>query len=272
MANIGIIYMATSIYKEYFYKFLNSFNKLFPEDNKTLIIISDGLQEYDNKQYDNFKIIVKNIVDLPYPIITACKLRYLTEFIKDYDFDYILYFDADTIILEKPIEFWDYLKSKLDTQKLIVSLHPHYLYTPDRDFGEPFIISNPESVGYTDKKYVNANRSYIITSFFAGVPSIIKYIDDKLYTMLGEDLSKFRWMPLYPDEAYLNSIYVKENIINNFNNIDVDRYITINPYIYCDTNRNTCNIYENNFPEINTIFINQKYNLAIKDNKKNNKV
>ena len=51
--------MATSIYKEYFYKFLNSFNKLFPEDNKTLIIISDGLQEYNNKQYDNFKIIVK---------------------------------------------------------------------------------------------------------------------------------------------------------------------------------------------------------------------
>ena len=89
---------------------------------------------------------------------------------------------------------------------------------------------------------------------------------------LGSSGKGAKPVPLYPDEAYLNSIYVKENIINNFNNIDVDRYITINPDIYCDTDRNTCNIYGNNFPEINTIFINQKYNLAIKDNKKNNKV
>ena len=41
--------MATSVYKNYFENFLESLKFLFPEDNKTLIVISDGLQEYNEK-------------------------------------------------------------------------------------------------------------------------------------------------------------------------------------------------------------------------------
>ena len=54
------------------------------------------------------------------------------ELVHKLDFDYIMNFDSDTIILEKPVEFWNKLKDKLDTGKLLVTSHPHYLYTPDR--------------------------------------------------------------------------------------------------------------------------------------------
>lgn len=272
MNKIGICYMATSVYKEYFNYFLYTAINLFPNDKKILFVISDGLSEFNGKSYQNIDIIVNNIVDLPYPIITACKLRYLTEFTKNYDLDYILYFDADTIIFKKPDYFWEWFKSKMNTNKLIMSKHPHYLYTPDRDFGEPFLISNDKSIGYVDNNLVNERKSYIITSFFAGTPQVIKETDDKIYNMLGSDLSNFRWMPLYPDEAYLNAIYVNENILNDLQNIDIDRYITINPYLFIETDRRTDNIWENNFPEFSTIFINQKYNAALKNKKKNNDI
>ena len=264
--------MATSVYKDYFYNFLYTTKFLFPNDEKTLFVISDGLSEFNEKYYHDIKIIVNNIVDLPYPIITACKLRYLTEFTRDYDLDYILYFDADTLIFNKPDYFWEWFKSKLNTNKLIMSQHPHYLYTPDREFDEPFLVSNENSIGYVDKTLVNENKSYIITSFFAGTPEVIKETDNKIYNMLGKDLATLRWMPLYPDEAYLNAIYVNENILNDYKTIDIGKYITINPYLFVETNRNTDNILENNFPEFNTIFINQKYNAALKNKKKENSI
>ena len=272
MSKIGIVYMATSVYKEYLNNFLYTLPNLFPNDEKTLFIISDGLSEFNNKEYKGIVIYVHNIVDLPYPIITACKLRYLTEVTKNYDLDYILYFDADSIILPKPNSFWEWYKSRLDTGKLLMSYHPHYLYTPERDFGEPFIVSNQNSAGYADNNLINEKRCYIITSFFSGRPSIIKEIDDKIYNMLGQDLARFRWMPLYPDEAYLNAIYVNENIINNIGNIELERFITINPYLFAETDRNTDNVWESNFPEIETIFINQKYDTSIKSRKKSNNV
>ncbi len=274
MKNIGLIYMATSVYKNYFENFLNTVRFLFPNDYKVLIVISDGLQEYNNTIFKDTKIYVKDVVDLPYPILTGCKFRFVTRYAKEFNFDYIMYFDSDTIILEKPIEFWESLKQKMNTGKLLCSLHPHYLYTPNRDFYEPFIVSNPNSAGYVDAKYINERRSYIMTSFIAGKYDIVKYFDDKVYNMFGKDMSTLRWIPLYPDEAYLNKLYISENVFENNNNMLLERYITINPYLYeYVPERDNGDIHKNNFPEYDdTIFLNQKYDITIKEIKKNNEV
>ena len=281
MKNIGLVYMATSVYKNYFENFLESLKFLFPEDNKTLIVISDGLQEYNEKtirfndsQQNTVKIYVKDVVDLPYPFLPCCKFRFVTRYTKEFDFDYIMNFDSDTIILEKPLEFWNTLKDKLETGKLLVTSHPHYLYTPSRDFYEPFIVSNPKSVGYIDAKYVNNVRSYIMTSFFAGKYDIIKYFDDKIYYMLGRDMDNLRWIPRFPDEAYMNKLYITENVLDNKNNMLLEKYVTINPYIYGHfPERDNGDIHTNNFPEYDdTIFMNQKYDVSIKQVKKNNEV
>ena len=93
MNNIGIVYLATSVYKNYFENFLNTVNNFFPNDNKTIIAISDGLTEYDNKSFDNVMVHVKYIEDMPYPIIPMLKLRHVTKYTKGYDFDYIFFFN-----------------------------------------------------------------------------------------------------------------------------------------------------------------------------------
>ncbi len=272
MKNIGLVYMATSVYKNYFENFLNSLKFLCPEDNKTLIIISDGLYEYNEKEINGIKIYVKDVVDLPYPFLPCCKFRFVTRYTKEFNFDYIINFDSDTIILEKSIEFWNNLKDKLDSGKLLMTKHPHYLYTPNRNFYEPFIVSNTNSIGYIDEKYINKHRSYIMTSFFAGKYDIIKYFDDIIYYMIGKDMDNLRWIPRFPDEAYMNKLYITENVINHKDNILLENYVTINPYIYGNfPERDNGDIYTNNFPEYDdTIFMNQKYDISIKQKKKNN--
>lgn len=274
MKNIGLVYMATSVYKNYFENFLESLKFLFPEDNKTLIVISDGLQEFNEKTINGVKIYVKDVVDLPYPFLPCCKFRFVTRYTKEFNFDYIMNFDSDTIILEKPIEFWNKLKDKLETGKLLMTQHPHYLYTPDRHFYEPFIVSNPDSIGYIDAAYINDRHSYIMTSFFAGKYDIIKYFDNQIYYMLGRDMDNLRWIPRFPDEAYMNKLYITENVLNNNDNILLEKYVTINPYIYGDfPERDNGDIHTNNFPEFDdTIFMNQKYDVSLKQEKKNNNV
>ena len=274
MDNIGLVYMATSVYKNYFRNFLESLKYLFPDDSKTLIIISDGLQEYDGTIHQGTKIYVKDVVDLPYPFLPCSKFRFVTRYCKEFDFDFIMNFDSDTIILEKPKQFWDILKLKMKSGKLLCTLHPHYLYTPDRDFYEPFIVSNPDSIGYIDAHFINERRSYIMTSFFGGTYDIIKYFDDKIYYMLGRDMDNLRWIPRFPDEAYMNKLYITETVFDGNDNILLERYVTINPYIYGDfPERDNGDIHTNNFPEFDdTIFMNQKYDISIKQTKKNNQV
>jgi hypothetical protein len=54
----------------------------------------------------------------------------------------------------------------------------------------------------------------------------------------------------------------------------LEKYVTINPYIYgYFPKRDNGDIYTNNFPEYDdTIFMNQKYDVSIKQSKKNNEV
>ena len=42
--------------------------------------------------------------------------------------------DADTICFQKPNEFWEDLKIKIQENKLLMTYHPHYLYTPYSNF------------------------------------------------------------------------------------------------------------------------------------------
>ena len=72
-----------------------------------------------------------------------------------------------------------------------------------------------------------------------------------------------RYIPTFSDETYLNIINQKEEY-----KIQLDNYITINPYTYYSSefeNLNNNNIWENNFPEYENIFINQKFDVELKD-------
>jgi len=271
--NIGVFYIATSIYKEYFYKyFLPSMKNLFPNEQKKLILISDGLNEYDNEYIDNYNIYVEHIINFPYPIINLTKFQLVEFYAKKYGIDTILYFDADTIIFKKNNEFWENLKTKLlNANNLIFSYHPNYLYNNSFNFEQglffPFNevdndIVNQFKIDYNDFRN---HKSYIMTSFFMGKYKYIKEYAEKIYNYAKIGLSTYylRCIPFFSDETYLNIINHKEGY-----KLLLDKYITINPYTYYSEDyeeRNINNIWKNNFPEYESIFINQKFNINLKN-------
>ena len=266
MEKIGIFYIATSIYKEYFNMyFLPSMKNLFPDDKKELIILSDGLEEYNNKFIDNFNIHVENIINFPYPIINLVKFQLIEYYAKKYNINIILYFDADTIIFNKSNYFWENLKHKIiNSDNLICSYHPHYLYNKLFDFTKniffPFNEFDSKSLKIDYYKLRN-NKNYIMTSFFMGKYEYIKLYSEKIYdyAKIGLANTFIRCIPWFSDETYLNIINQKEG-----NKIIMDNYITINPYtLYSDKykDKNINNIWENNFPEYENIIINQKFDI-----------
>lgn len=271
---LGIFFLATSVYKAYFENFAKSLKNLFPKNNieKHLIIMSDGLSEYDNTTQFGCKIHCFDVIDYPYPIVPMNKFQMVAKYMKDLDLDYAMFFDADSIILEKDTLFWDNLKDKLTSGKLLCSGHPHYLYYPDMDMQAPCIVTNKYSSAYVDPQLINNNKSYIITSFFAGSKEVISKYAEKIYTMIGKDLSNIRSVPQFVDEAYMNKIYVDDVILNHVDDIIKEKYITINPYTFGEfPERNNGDIHKNNFPEFDdTIFINQKYDTSLKNKKKEN--
>lgn len=273
---LGVFFLATSVYKNYFENFANSLKNMFPDNNveKHLIIMSDGLKEYDGKEIGGFKVHHFDVIDYPYPCVPMNKFQMVSKYMNDLNLDYGMFFDSDSIILEKSPEFWENLKKKIMSGKLLCSGHPHYLYTPDRDMFEPFVVSREDSVAYMDPKYVNENKSYIITSFFAGSKNVIDKYAKKIYNMIGKDLSNIRWVPHYVDEAYMNKIYIDDVLLGNDDDIIKDKFITINPYEFGNfPERDNGDIYKNNFPEYeDTIFINQKYDTSIKQQKKDNQI
>ena len=269
---IGIFWLGTSVYKNYFDNFISTFNNLFPNDEKVLVVMSDGFKELNNNFIGNSLIIHKEVIDFPYPLVTANKVQMVATYMKELKLEYAMYVDADTICFPKEDQFWEDLKEQITNGKFLMCRHPHYLYTPQREFGEPFIVSNPKSSAYMPPYVTNTYKCYIMTSFFLGRYEEIEKYANKIYDMLGSDLSTMRWMPVYPDEAYFNKIYVSE-ATNRNTNIELGNYITINPYPFGDFSQyRNDNVWVNNFPNEPNIFLNQKYDINIKNKKKENKI
>ena len=266
--NIGIFYIATSIYKEYFNKyFLPSLYNLFPNDIKNIIIISDEYLSFHN--VDNCKFYFEDIIDFPYPIINLCKFQIIEKYAKKYNIDIILYFDADTIIFEKPLEFWNNLKQKCidHKDKLILSYHPHYLYNINFNFNNEYFFPYIDgSCINVDTNIIKDKKCYMMTSFFMCYKDALYSYSKKIYNLANQNLKNLRWIPNLSDETYLNVINILEN-----QSILLDYYITINPYIYGDYNdKYNRNIWKNNFENIDSIFINQKFDIEIKAKKQEN--
>jgi len=273
--NIAIVYIATSVYKEYFKKyFVNTVTNLFPNDNKTLILISDGLNEYDNQILDKYtKIKCYDIIDFPYPIINLCKFQIVEKYVsKHSETDIILYFDADSLIFKKNDNFWEDIKNNIlnNQDKMFFSYHPHYLYNEDFNFGREYFFPQRGET-YLDNcwELIMEKKCYIMTSFFICHVNAIHYFTQRIYEMSKLDLRKFRTIPELSDETYINIINLQDNILSNKNNIQLGKYITINPYIYgYYPEKETDNIYESNFPEVETLFINQKFDIKLKEEKR----
>lgn len=77
MKHLAIYYIATSNYKMGFVHFKKNLGSFYPDFRKTVIILSDGLEKYDNIVEGNITYKTYHIDHFPWPIITLFKMKYI---------------------------------------------------------------------------------------------------------------------------------------------------------------------------------------------------
>lgn len=206
---IGIVYLATGSYIQYFEAFKETLNYFFPGYQKKVTIISDALDEYDGVIIKDTVFQVKKIINLPYPMISYFKQIWILELL-DFKSDYYFYFDADTMFREVPNYDWKELIQVM-SHGPVFNLHPFYdLYLNGRceqcdiDSFNEYNTERCEDM----QCYIpyGTEYDYIIGSFFAGSGKDFKSICEKIKNDITQDLKLSRdWkIPRFFDENYLN--------------------------------------------------------------------
>lgn len=230
---IEIIYFATGDYVKYYKNFIESVKYFFPFVKKIVRVVTNKELEDVELCDDIIRVDTIKILDLFYPCVNLHK----TYFIKQLDHseaDYIFYFDADTVFLNKPEYFWGDLVDLMDGNYFIMGIHPYYLL-PDSDEYKERDISiffshmterDEKSAAYIpDEKY-----TYVISSFFGGKKNIMLTICDEINSMIKQDMvrCKHYHIPYYIDENYFNKIvYNCEKGFDKRFNIKVGAYIIL---------------------------------------------
>ena len=246
--SIGIYYIATGIYKNDFTRFLLSVKNFFPENKKTIVLISDGLNQYDgyiNKE-NNISIKHVTIIDYPWPINTLFKMKYIADNI--IDADYSFYFNANADIL--PIKTYEWF----DKDNLILAYHKDWFNNDCHTykFCEPY-MDNPNSVSYIG----TTDYTYVQGAFFGGPTKKVLEMCKSVNDMITIDLQN-NIIPRFHDETYLNkynylydNAYIVNVLIseiwndkNNLVNIESTQFILLHENIYNLKVNNKTNKYE----------------------------
>lgn len=239
-SHIGIYYISTGIYNNSFNDFLLSLNNFFPGVKKTIILLSDQLNKYDNYIDDINNINIKYVYlqHQMWPMITLFKMTTILE--NKGNYDYVFYFNANSILLKS-----DY--SWFKPNQLILTYHKDWFGNDCKTykFLEPF-NDNPNSTAYIG----TTNYTYVQGAFFGGNAKLVYDMCEVVTEMLQEDLIN-NIIPRWHDESYLNKYaylmnYEKcgkiniENVliseifydINNLNNIKNTQFIILKENIY----------------------------------------
>ena len=242
MINLGIFTIFTNIYKDYFDNFVNSLNLFFPGEKKELCILSDGLKDKNDIFIGDVHVIVNEIIDLPYPYINMNKFQFINEYNKKMNFDYIAYFDADTIFFEKDTKFWQILKDEIKTNKIVISRHPFFTdaqvntivhnMTNFMMVGDPYVydrpIRNHDDLTYTNGKFIDENKTWLITSFFIINKELLNNYAEKIKKLIRKCNVEFALMLKFSDESHFNLMYYFDYLNNEVENKYVIKdYITI---------------------------------------------
>ena len=207
---IGIYYIATGIYNNNFIPLIKSINNFFPQYNKKIILLSDGLEEYIDYQENNIHIEHHYIEDHPWPIVALFRFHYLVKY--KVNCDYIFFINSNSMILPNKLYNW------FDENKINVTKHFSYrsgikttyeLLLPSDD--------NPNSTSYIG----NINYIYCQSGFFGGPSNLIYDMCEDIITMIDIDL-KNNIIAKWHDETYFNKwLYDKQYDKNLINITDV---------------------------------------------------
>lgn len=219
---LGIFYIVTGIYKEYFNDFINTIQYIFPGYTKKLILISDGLDEYNNMYINDVNICVENFINYPYPFINTNKLQIVEYYANKHNINNIIYFDSDTYFIpNKEKSFYDDLVKK-SNEKFVSLIPPYFIKFTFRDF--IYVMNNFSLFGennkfhdfkffYNGENYDTIDTSYkwIQTSFFMCSKSILHNLNEILIDLISYNIRVMGCKLNYSDEFYINLLNVKYN-------------------------------------------------------------
>ena len=241
-----IFTIATNVYTEYFENFKNSINNFYPNEDKTLIVFSNKLQEYNNFQIDKTLIKIINIPNLLYSSILLNKFNFVIWYCENNikEDQLIYFFDIDTWFYNDNEYALNYLDETINEHKdlVIFSNHPYNLSSKKKQIPlyvhgkiyNPNYLEPIYSNVFDDYSFSNYKLLYkdCITSFFVGsINSIIK-LNNKYTNYYRQFLHNDRVIPQYCDEDIVNYIWLKQ-LINESDN----------EYIYV-TDENIINMYQ----------------------------
>lgn len=191
MKHLAIYYIATSNYKMGFEHFKKNLKYFYPEFKKTVMILSDGLTEWNNIVEDNITYKTYHIDHFPWPIITLFKMKYI------YDHritcDYVCYFNGN---LQYNPNYNTSL-NKIDLTKLNVTRHA---FSNEND---EYDNKNFENVSQQSIAYINKPYKYVQGGFFIGPSDIVYKMCEDVCKICEIDLSN-NIIPQWHDESYLN--------------------------------------------------------------------
>lgn len=228
MKHLVIYYVCTADYKLFFEDFNTSIKNFYPEFNRTIIIISDGLSEYNNYYDEEYNIHykVKYIPHYPWPINTLFKMKYIND--HKIDCDYAFYFNADLMFNEQILNYKDFFNLEL----LNVSRHGNceYYGNDEFDYDNKYYDRGQveNSMSYIPNKY-----TYVSGAIFGGNAKIFYEMCNDIDTYVEIDL-KNRIIPIWHDESYLNKwcyVYKDKISINKLYEYDV-HHVNKYPFIY----------------------------------------
>lgn len=191
MKKLGIYYIATSNYKDGFDTFRKSIKYFMPNVEKTIIVLSDGLQEFNLINSENVNIIVHKIEHLPWPLITLLKFHYIYKY-KSENFDYICYCNADLQFNTNCFNY-HFNENKIN---LCAHVNSHNFEVID-DFKFEY-NKNKNSMSYIENSY-----KYCMGGFIYGPNRLFIDMCKDIINMIDKDLLN-NIIAERHDESYLN--------------------------------------------------------------------
>ena len=187
--HIGIYYIATGDYKKCFKSFIESIQNFYPEYKRTVMLITDGLSEWDGYTDDNLTVrVCPRINHYPWPVVSLYKMYHIAE---NYDesFTHMCYFNANTQIIKnnKPLDF-----NRFNATKHIYSAFKGY------DVFN-YVKLNEKSSAYMK----NGTYDYVQACFFFGPSYLVMEMCKSVNKMLSQDMNR-RMFAQWHDESYLN--------------------------------------------------------------------
>lgn len=231
---IYVFTIATNSYVKYIEEFfIPSFANLMKGEEKTLIIFSNLLSNYDGMKGTNFNVKVEHIYDLYFYDLVLNKYNLINQYINENnikDDDIVFFFDADTIFYDNE-KCKNYIKEVISDNKVHFSINPHYFYF--KFFSKENKTKRRSSYSLLD--FIHT-KDDISAALMFGYVSAFKKFYDKFHSVILKIFDSVKTkgelvLPMFPEEYYINYINnVTDDIING-----KKLYIIPNVHIYNTT-------------------------------------